>query len=289
MRRPFFEMNESLFAEFQRNNCWFEFAMGNELPKINPNLNCLSSELYDDDTLAQRHIFAMIFGGFGYETNLNQARILCRNRLLQTEYREPKDKPLDSPEYEDWFNTFAKYNVLYGTVYAYMGNNIMAARFLLNGLKTRAIGLSMPYCDFIRYVLEKVEELPAASLEIKGHGSSPDNPMGSTSLDGGVLMPEVAEMVISALERDAGGFVLAHVGNLKYGEIRRLGSTGSDNFKNIIDVYEVLFTDSSCKLQKIRLYFNAYFDIGKKQEIRLPNGFHLEPSSLAAKYFKVVE
>jgi hypothetical protein len=230
----------------------------------------------------------MIFGSCGYSGNLHAAKMICREKILKADYKLSSDKSLNESEYRALWNTVAKYHVLYGTAFVYEGNYKRGAYLLLNGLKTRAIGLFMPYCDFINYVLSVVEQMPAEYLEIEGCGSSVDEPMGSTSLNGGVLMPEVAEMVICALERDAGGIIMAHRSNLKYGNITRLGSTGSDGFKNIIDVYEVLMLNYRGELKKIRLYFNGYFSTDENQKIRLPNGFHLDECSLAAERFKAI-
>ena len=159
----------------------------------------------------------------------------------------------------------------------------------MNGLKTRAVNLFMPYCDFIKYVLAKVAEMPAEIAHYDGCGFSEDEPMGSTELNGGMLNARAAEMIISALEGNNGEIILSYYGRQKYGNLKRLGSTNSNKFRNCIDVYEALAIDRKFNLKKIRFYFNGYFSSQSRSNIRLPKGFRLDPLSEAAQIFKVVD
>lgn len=285
-----FQMDEKFFAEIQKECCWFTLPMFENLPKVDPKVDVMANEsIWNDDVCVQRHIFAMIFGGFGYSVNLTRARSTALIKLGQIENREPKDKSPNNPEFIKWLVLFARYNILLGTVYAYRHEYRLAAALLMNGLKTRAVNLSVPYCDFIKYVLTKVAEMPAEIAHYDGWGFSVDEPMGSTELNGGSLNTFAAEMIISALEGDNGEIILSHYGGQKYGNLKRLGSADSNKFRNCIDIYEVLAIDRKSKLKKIRFYFNGYFSSQSGNIIKLPKGFRLDPLSKAAEFFKVVD
>ena len=285
-----FQMDEKFFAQLQKDCCWFTLPMFDSLPEIDPTVDVMMDKsLWNDDVCVQRHIFAMIFGAFGYSVNLTRARSTALIKLGQIENREPEDKSPDNPEFVNWLGLFAQYNILLGTVYAYRHEYRLAASLLMNGLKTRAVNLFMPYCDFIKYVLAKVAEMPAEIAHYDGCGFSEDEPMGSTELNGGVPNARAAEMIISALEGDNGEIILSYYGGQKYGNLKRLGSTNSNKFPNCIDIYEVLAIDRKFNLKKIRFYFNGYFSSQSRFNIRLPKGFRLDPLSEAAQIFKVVD
>jgi hypothetical protein len=285
-----FQMDERFFAKLQKDCCWFTIPLFEKLPNVDPNVDVVQNDaLWQDDACVQRHIFAMIFGAFGYSINLTRARSTALIKLGQIENREPKDKSPDNPEFINWLGLFAQYNILLGTVYAYRHEYRLAASLLMNGLKTRAVNLFMPYCDFIKYVLSKVAEMPAEIAYYHGCGFSVDEPMGSTELNGGMLNARAAEMIISALEGNEGEIILSYYGGQKYGNLKRLGSTNSNKFRNCIDVYEVLAIDRKFNLKKIKFCFNGYFSSQKGFRIRLPKGFSLDPLSKAAQIFKVVD
>lgn len=282
-------MDENLFFELQKSLCWFTLPIFENLPDIDLNIDVLDKSVWRDDILVQRHIFAMIFGGFGYNINLTRAKSIAIVKLGQIEKCEPQDKSMNNPEFVQWIEKFARYNILLGTIFAYQQQYLMAASLLMNGLKTRAINLFRPYCDFIKRVLLKVEEMPAELVEYEGGGFSADEPMGSLELNCGNLFASAAEMVIPALEGNNKEIILAYQGAHSYGKIRRLGSTNSQNFRNCIDIYEVLAIDRNFNLKKIRFYFNGYFGREAPYTIRLPKGFRLDPLSQAAEFFRVVD
>jgi len=259
------------------------------LADVDPNMDVMDQSIWSDDVCVQRHIFAMIFGGFGYSVHLSKAKVIATIKLGQIEKQEPENKSPDNPEFVRWIGLFAQYNILLGTVFTYLHNYPLAAAFLMNGLKTRAVNLFMPYCDFIKYVLSKVAEMPAEIACYDGCGFSADEPMGSTELNGGKLHASAAEMIISSLEGDNGEIILSYYGGQKYGNLKRLGSTNSNKFRNCIDVYEVLAIDRKFNLKKIKFCFNGYFSSQNGFSIRLPKGFSLDPLSKAAQIFKVVD
>ena len=284
-----FQMDEQFFAELQKECCWFSLPIFEQLPEVDPSKDVLNDPIWRNDTYVQRHIFAMIFAGFGCSVDLKNAKLLATIKFGQVEKQCPKDKSIDNPTYVRWLGLYAQYNILLGTVFAYLHNYPMAAYLLMNGLKTRAVNLFMPYCDFIKYVLSKVAEMPAEIARYDGCGFFMDEPMGSTELNGGTLHASAAEMIISSLEGDNGEIILSYYGGQKYGNLKRLGSTNSNKFRNCIDVYEVLAIDRKFNLKKLRFYFNGYFSSQKGFSIRLPKGFSLDPLSRAAQIYQTVE
>ena len=284
-----FQMDEQFFAKIQRECCWFTAPLFENLPDIDPNIDVMHETFWQDEICVQRHIFAMIFGAFRYSVNLIRARSIALIKLGQIENCKPKDASIDNPEFINWLGLFAQYNILLGTVYAYRHEYCLAAALLMNGLKTCAVNLFMPYCDFIKYILSKVEGMPAEIACYNGCGFSVDEPMGNVELNGGMLDVSAAEMIISALEGDKGEIILSHFGRQKYGNLKRYGSTNSNKFRNCIDVYDVLAIDKKFNLKKIRFYFNGYFSSQNRNNIKLPKGFHLDPLSKAAQVYQIVE
>ena len=93
-----FQMDEKFFAQLQKDCCWFTLPMFENLPKVDPTVDVMMDALWNDDVCVQRHIFAMIFGAFGYSVNLTRARSTALIKLGQIENREPEDKSPDNPE-----------------------------------------------------------------------------------------------------------------------------------------------------------------------------------------------
>lgn len=283
-----FSMDEECFANLQKECCWFTLPLFEQLPDVDPSKDILNDPLWENDTYVQRHIFAMTFGGLGCSIDLKNAKLLAAIKFSQVEDRCPSDKSHNNPAYVRWLGLYAQYNILLGTVLAYLHNYPLAAYLLMNGLKTRAINLFMPYCDFIKHIISKVEQMPCELAEYAGCGFSVNEPMGGTELNGGTLLPHVAEMLIPSLEGDDGEMVLAYHGTQRYGNLKRRGSTQSTSFRNIIDVYEVLLITRKFELKKLSLYFNGYFTRENRHLVRVPRGFHINPHSEAAEFFKTV-
>lgn len=282
-----FQMDEKIFAELQKDCCWFTLPIFEQLPEVDPNKDVLNDPIWRNDTYVQRHIFAMIFGGFGCSIDLENAKLLATIKFGQVEKHCPKDKSIENPAYVRWLGLYAQYNILLGTIFAYLHNYPMAAYLLMNGLKSRAVNLFLPYCDFIKYILAKVSDMPSEPAEYFGCGFSADEPMGGIELNGGTLLANMAEMIIPALEGDDGEQILAFRGNQIYGNLKRRGSTNSHNFRNCIDIYDVLLVTRQFKIKRLRLYFNGYFTRENQYLIKLPQGFHLNPWSEEAQIFKV--
>ena len=107
-----FQMDEKIFADLQQECCWFNMPFFEQLPEVDPRKDVLNGPIWKNDTYVQRHIFAMIFGGFGYSINLTRARSTALIKLGQIENCEPKDKSPDNPEFINWLGLFAQYNIL---------------------------------------------------------------------------------------------------------------------------------------------------------------------------------
>ena len=282
-----FQMDEKIFADLQKDCCWFTLPIFEQLPEVDPNKDVLNDPIWRNDTYVQRHIFAMIFGGFGCSVDLGNAKLLATIKFGQVEKQCPKDKSIDNPAYVRWLGLYAQYNILLGTVFAYLHNYPMAAYLLMNGLKSRAVNLFLPYCDFIKYILAKVSDMPSEPAEYFGCGFSADEPMGGVELNCGTLLANMAEMIIPALEGDDGEQILAFRGNQIYGNLKRRGSTNGHNFRNCIDIYDILLVTRQFKIKRLRLYFNGYFTRENRYLIKLPQGFHLNPWSEEVRIFKV--
>ena len=284
-----FQMDEQFFAELQKECCWFNMPIFEQLPEVDPSIDVINDPIWRNDTYVQRHIFAMIFGGFGCSIDLKNAKLLATIKFGQVEKHCPEDKSIENPAYVRWLGLYAQYNILLGTIFAYLHNYPMAAYLLMNGLKSRAVNLFLPYCDFIKYILAKVSEMPSEPAEYFGCGFSADEPMGGIELNGGTLLANMAEMIIPALEGNDGEQILAFRGNQIYENIKRRGSTNSHNFRNCIDIYDVLLVTRQFKIKRLRLYFNGYFTRENQYLIKLPQGFHLNPWSEEAQIFKVLD
>lgn len=280
-------MDEKFFAELQKECCWFTLPIFEQLPEVDPSKDVINDPIWRNDTYVQRHIFAMIFGGFGCSVDLKNAKLLATIKFGQVEKQRPKDDSLNNPAYVRWLGLYAQYNILLGTVFAYLHNYPMAAYLLMNGLKSRAVNLFLPYCDFIKYILAKVSEMPSEPAEYFGCGFSADEPMGGVELNGGTLLANMAEIIIPALEGDEGEQILAFRGNQIYGNLKRRGSTNSYKFRNCIDIYDALLVTRKFEIKRIRLYFNGYFTRENRFLIKLPRGFHLNPWSEEARMFKI--
>ena len=171
----------------------------------------------------------MAFGSFGYPVDLTMAKSIAFMKFGQLENCCPEDQSTDNPAFVTWLNLYAKYSILLGTVFAYQHHYLQAAVLLITGLRTRSINLFMPYCDFIKYVLSKVERMPSELAIYEGCGFSQDEPMGSVEAYGGSLMAANADLIISALEGDQGETILAYRGGLRYGSVTRVGSISGKN------------------------------------------------------------
>ena len=78
-----FQMDEKIFADLQKDCCWFTLSIFEQLPEVDPNKDVLNDPIWKNDTYVQWHIFAMIFGGFGCSVNLENAKLLATIKFGQ--------------------------------------------------------------------------------------------------------------------------------------------------------------------------------------------------------------
>ena len=147
-----FEMNEEVFASMQKEYPWFDMTlMLNNVPPLKMN----NRQLHELDGLElKQFVFSKIFGSFGNKIDLDFAIKFCYFALDDLE----KSKPQKNTNNKDglwsvWMMDYAAYNVLLATAFSYKKEYIKAAYHFFVGLKTEAIGLNMPYTDFIKYII----------------------------------------------------------------------------------------------------------------------------------------
>ncbi|MCD7728869.1 MAG: hypothetical protein LUI60_03035, partial [Clostridia bacterium] len=237
---------------------------------------------------ASKLIFPLIFGCFGYEIDLNEA--LNQTQLLYENVikRKPKDCFVrESDLYMEWLREYAIPQMLFGTIYAYKFEYVKAAYHFMLGLKTEQVAINMPYCDFIKYILNKIPALATDEATYTGCGFSCDEPMGSIS--GTMLNAKLAMAIISEMEGCHGEVIIAKMGNSgMFGYLDRLGSTHGKKQPYPIDVYETYVIDKEYDVKKLRLYFYGYVNPYEKNIIKVADGFKIKSHSVLLNQFNFV-
>lgn len=286
-----FEMNEEVFAKCQGDNPWFMPAFLCDLPPLDLSLkNGEQRSLTVTET--QQCIFGKIFGTSGFHIDLGGAVGMCESMLKYIE----KDPPVGAPvrtneEFMNWLRTKAEFHVQLGTAYAYKKEYVRAAYHLLMGLKATAANFSGFYCDFIRYVLAKFENVDAPTASYRGCGFSNENYMGCVSDHNGVVMLDasIATDVIPSMNGKNGEVLVCWKGQSRfYGVLNRRGSTNAANSRLILDMYDTLLIDRNYNLSKIRFYFNGYRSINPAQKILLADGFVVPRYSIVGEKYRFV-
>lgn len=234
-------------------------------------------------------IFPLIFGNYDTQIDLDLA-LTETNKLLEYVNSKKPNKNLvrENDLYMDWLHEFAIPQILLGTIYAYKKEYVKASYHFMLGLKTEQIGINMPYCDFIRYVLSQLSNLTITKSNRKGCGFEVDNPMGSCG--GNSLIPQNAFKIIPEMEGKNGEVIIARMGNTGlFGYLKRLKSVYSPSSGVSIDVYETYIIDKDYNIKKIHLYFNGYFSFGSRNSIKLAKGFRLKSHSLLLSNTEIVE
>lgn len=219
-----------------------------------------------DETIV---IFAHIFGTNGCSKDLDLA--LSMSKYLHKRVMSKIPSKDDKDEYSFWLQEYAITNALFGLIYALQKEYVKSMYHFIVSLKTNRINLSVPFCDFISYVLNKVTTLDAEDYKGQGAGFSADNYAGNKS--GDLMFPPFAEDFIGELEGNDKEVILLKKGRMRlYGSITRTGSILSRG-KNI-DMYETYLVDKDYKLFKVKFYINNYCErLGN--EYILPAGFSL--------------
>lgn len=306
-----FKMDHEFFADMQKNFPGFGnenfFMLSQEeydnifrkvLPYFNKTKN--NAEAFTDEVLVKRFennditlddiklvIISFIFGAYGCSVDLDFAEKMIRALFKVTQTNKPEKSNILDKEYTYWLSEMGVSYILLGTVYSYKKEYIKAAYFFMLGLKTDAINLNMPYCDFINYILGKLKGLSIENDIYFGCGFDAENPMGSVS--GKVLIADKSVAVITEMEGLKGEVVVAYAGRTRtYGYLQRIGSTRNQNGQ-MIDIYETYVIDSDYKLYKVKFFFNGYFSGGLTEAIRIAKGFRLKANSLKNLYYKVLD
>ena len=281
-----FSMSMEEFAEMQRVFGGFGY---------NPNYNKekyedLKRQLRSGETVTIEEvclvIFPKIFGTFDVKIDYDEAEkdtLTWLNAVLQAE----PDKNAGYDHFS-WLCDCSMLYVVLGTVYAYKQEFVKSAYYFMKGIKSRTINVSMPYCDFIRQVLSKLDEMDIPLDERKGVGYEVDEPMGSCE-GGAFLQANIALDVISNMEGENGEVIVAEQGRIHmFGHLVRLGSTSSDKIPEMLDIYETYVIDSEFNIKKIRFIFNGYFKPSFMKKIRLAKGFKLKNDSRLEDLYSVV-
>mgnify|MGYP006987512873 CR=1 FL=1 len=306
-----FEMNEQFFAEMQRmlpgfvndgtppkSQETFDEILHRVLPGFIPtkhNTDAFSdsalSQYFDakDKTLSEISlvILSFIFGCYHCKIDLDFAQRMSFALLHVSEsYRPTGNFDVLNNRYLLWLSEMAVSYILLGTVFSYKKEYIKASYYFMLGLQTGVINLNLPYCDFISYILKKLDELPKTDCNYSGCGFDKENPMGAVI--GKNLIAQLSRDIISEMKGLNGEIIVAHRGNSQfYGHLTRLGSTC--NSKNqMIDIYETYLIDKNYNLYKIKLFFNGYFTGGLTETIKIAKGFKLKDNSYKALYYTII-
>lgn len=283
-------MNEEIFANMQKENPWFQVddgmfgAMFGGVSPLDLSNKKDGEEL--TPTEMSQLVFAKIFGSFGFDKDLDEAEDICINRLSELDKVKPiKDRRRDNEQWMMWQNQFGQYQIQLGTVYAYMQEPIKAAYHFMLGLKSEMVRLNMPYCDFIRYTIAKLTDLPKTEATYGGQGFIADKPIGYKMGEKIALDVELAKAVIPEMEGNNGEVIVARQGNtVFYGHLTRLGSVAGG-----IDIYETWLIDKNYNLKTIKFYFNGYrYAHILNPQVVVADGFSIKPHSVLHNVYEFV-
>ncbi len=276
-------MNEKIFAELQSLYPYFDASvLLGRIKPLNLSQNGTGQLTWEESCMA---IFGNIFGGYGCEKNLQQAYEMTVGLFDWLKNQKPIPDREDET-YLAWLKQWGDLNILRGTICAYQKDYKEAAYYFINGLKTETVTLNAPYCDFIRYILGKLDGLPKSAVPFSDCGFSAEKPMGSTG--GNILLANRAMEIISEMEGLNGEAVIAKAGRTGFfGRLQRKGSV-SNRKGQIIDLYEVYIIDRKYCLYSAKLYFNGYFN-GIGGAVKMASGFRLRENSLIKSRYTFIE
>ena len=170
-----------------------------------------------------------------------------------------------------------------------MGKTTRSVYYFMQGLNTEALELSMPYCDFIRYIISKLDDEPRSAADRTGRGFCAEDPMGFLPSKDAFLYAGAALEIIPGLVGIDGEVVVARKCNtsMPYGSMRRY-SVSDMHQPHIIDVYEVYIIDKKFELKKASFHFNGYMPRSDRRSILLPDGFTVRQNSPLRKTYNFV-
>lgn len=276
------EMDEEIFAIMMERNPWFTLT-AERLPipcKDEEEMSCLEYK---------RAIFAYIFGSFGFEKDLAKAELYCCHGIGELNKKKPAYPFAANEEWVGWLHNYGELNILLGTVYAYMGKTTRSVYYFMKALNTEALNLNMPYCDFIRYMISKLDDEPCSSADYTGKGFCAEEPMGFLPSKDAFLYAVAALEIIPGLAGLDGEVIVARKCNtsMPYGSMRRY-SVSDPHQPHMIDVYEVYVIDKQFNLKKASFHFNGYMPHSDRRSIILPDGFTVRQNSPLHKTYSFV-
>ena len=188
---------------------------------------------------------------------------------------------------------YAAYNVLLATAFSYKKEYIKAAYHFFVGLKTEAIGLNMPYTDFIKYIISKIDINNVEEQKCSGIGFSSGNYMGNNIQNNknSYLNSQLASKIIPQMTGKNGEVILAKQGRIVfYGFLKRIGSKRNTKKDLAIDLYETFIIDKNYNLKRIVFYFNNYITMhDHKPQIKIADGFKINEDSLIINDFDFIQ
>ena len=276
------EMDEDIFAIMMERNPWFTLT-AERLPipcKDEEEMSCLEYK---------RAIFAYIFGSFGFEKDLAKAELYCCHGISELNKKKPAYPFAANEEWVGWLHNYGELNILLGTVYAYMRKTTRSVYYFMRALNTEALNLNMPYCDFIRYMISKLDDEPCSSADYTGRGFCAEEPMGFLPSKDAFLYAGAALEIIPGLAGLDGEVIVARKCNtsMPYGSMRRY-SVADPHQPHMIDVYEVYVIDKQFNLKKASFHFNGYMPHSDRRSIILPDGFTVRQNSPLHKTYSFV-
>ena len=276
------EMDEDIFAIMMERDPWFTLA-AERLPVPRKGEEEMSYLEYE------RTIFAYIFGSFGFEKDLAKAELYCCRGINELSKKKPAYPFAVDEKWIGWLNRYGELNILLGTVYAYMGKTTRSVYYFMQGLNTEALDLNMPYGDFIRYMISKLDDEPCSAADRTGRGFCAEDPMGFLPSKDAFLYAGAALEIIPGLVGIDGEVIVARKCNtsMPYGSMRRY-SVSDIHQPHIIDVYEVYIIDKDFNLKKASFYFNGYMPRSDRRSILLPDGFTVRQNSPLQKTYNFV-
>lgn len=276
------EMDEEIFAIMMERNPWFTLT-AERLP-----IPCK-----DEEEMSyleyKRAIFAYIFGSFGFEKDLAKAELYCCHGISELNKKKPAYPFAANEEWVCWLHNYGELNILLGTVYAYMRKTTRSVYYFMKALNTEALNLNMPYCDFIRYMISKLDDEPCSSADYTGRGFCAEEPMGFLPSKDAFLYAGAALEIIPGLAGLDGEVIVARKCNtsMPYGSMRRY-SVADPHQPHMIDVYEVYVIDKQFNLKKASFHFNGYMPHSNRRSIILPDGFTVRQNSPLHKTYSFV-
>ena len=276
------EMDEEIFAIMMERNPWFTLT-AERLP-----IPCK-----DEEEMSyleyKRAIFAYIFGSFGFEKDLAKAELYCCHGIGELNKKKPAYPFAANEEWVGWLHNYGELNILLGTVYAYMRKTTRSVYYFMRALNTEALNLNMPYCDFIRYIISKLDDEPCSSADYTGIGFCAEEPMGFLPSKDAFLYAVAALELIPGLAGLDGEVIVARKCNtsMPYGSMRRY-SVSDPHQPHMIDVYEVYVIDKQFNLKKASFHFNGYMPHSDRRSIILPDGFTVRQNSPLHKTYSFV-